>query len=100
MGDRHGRHGVTQEPVDNAEAAEPEPATPAERLQAARNKLLGAMRLLDELKVAARAGGPPEGAKRPAVPASWFVGPEIETDIERIADELETKVEELANLLR
>jgi hypothetical protein len=99
MGDRHGRHGVTQQPVDSPEATEPEPPTPAERLLAARNKLLRVKRGLEVLKAARRPSGPPVGEGRPSVPASHFVGPEIETDLERLAAELETSFEELVALL-
>lgn len=97
MGEDHGRHGVTHPPVDTA--GDPEPPTPAERMLATRNGLLRALRRLEQVKATARSTRPPQGEERRVLPASHFLGLEVETDLERLAEELERSVEDLATLL-
>lgn len=89
-----GSHNVTPVTVDNPQAVE-NPAASADQLLTARNTLLRAKRRLDQARAARDAETPPEGERRPAKPASHFVGIDIAADLERLAEEIERSVAEL-----
>jgi hypothetical protein len=75
---------------------------PADVLVATRNKLLRVMRQVVEMKAGIRfiRSIPDEpAASRPARPASYFVGLDVEVDLQRLAYELATSVDELAGIL-
>jgi hypothetical protein len=68
---------------------------------ATRNKLLRVMRQVVEIKAGIRfMRSIPEDASKGARPASYFVGVDIEIDLQRLADELVTSVDELARILK
>jgi hypothetical protein len=90
-------HDVTDGAVDNFAAIEEFPF-------ATRNKLLKAMRRLvgleAELRFARSIPDEPESASRRASrPASYFLGVDVGTDIDRLADEIASRVEDLAAML-
>ena len=77
------------------------PPAPEDVLFATRNKLLRVMRQVVEMKAGiCFIRSIPSDASKPARPASYFVGLDVEVDLQRLADELVDGVADLAATLK
>src|SRR4051812_24790257 len=88
---------MNDQPTVAAEPVAPDPV-------ATRNKLLRVMRQVVEIKAGQRfirsIADEPAADKPPARPASYFLGIDVQVDLQHLADELAGSVNELAEILR